>query len=68
MCNIEQVSACSLIANLFYCTQSPFNWVLQWAIAYFYKTESDIWAALGQLGSLEFMNFLYFLKTILSSI
>ena len=27
----------------------------------FYGTESEIWADLGQLVSLEFMNFLYFL-------
>ena len=27
-----------------------------------YETESEIWDVLGQLGSLEFMNFLYFHK------
>jgi len=34
----------------------------------FHKTESEIWDGFGALGSLELMNFLYFFKTILSSI
>ena len=31
--------------------------VLRWAL--FYETESETWSGLGQLGSLEFRNFLY---------
>ena len=44
---------CSFYST-YYCTQSPSNKVMQWAL--FYKTESEIWAGLG---SLEFMNFEY---------
>ena len=31
------------------------------AMSYFHEPESEIWAGLGQFGSLEFMNFLPFL-------